>query len=58
MRRLVERHARLTGSDHARRLLGAWDATLAATWKVIPRAALIAAAEPEEADLTVKGAAD
>ena len=58
MRRLVERHARLTGSDHARRLLSAWDATLAATWKVIPRAALIAAAEPEEADLTVKGAAD
>ncbi|MDP9364232.1 MAG: hypothetical protein M3Q10_08405, partial [Chloroflexota bacterium] len=61
LRRLVERHLRLTGSAHARRLLDLWSDTLARTWKVIPRAALAiaaAAAEPEEADLTIKGAAD
>jgi glutamate synthase (ferredoxin) len=59
LRRLVEWHVRLTRSDHAQRLLAAWDDTLAHTWKVIPRAALAAAAaEPAAEDLTVKGVAD
>ncbi len=59
LRRLVEWHVRLTRSDHAQRLLAAWDETLAHTWKVVPRAALAATvAEPAVEDLTVKGVAD
>ena len=51
LRDLIERHVRLTHSAHAKRLLERWDDTLAATWKVIPRAtlALLAAAAEEEA---------
>ncbi|GIW03508.1 MAG: glutamate synthase [Thermomicrobiales bacterium] len=57
LRALIERHVELTGSAHAQALLANWEATLAATWKVIPRATLLlAATTPEEVE--AKGAAD
>ncbi|GIW04426.1 MAG: glutamate synthase [Thermomicrobiales bacterium] len=57
LRELIERHVELTGSLHAQTLLANWDETLAATWKVIPRATLLlAATTPEEVE--AKGAAD
>ncbi len=57
---LVERHVQLTGSAHAKTLLDRWGETVAQTWKVIPRASVVAqATEPEPAeDPTAKGAAD
>jgi glutamate synthase domain-containing protein 2/glutamate synthase domain-containing protein 1/glutamate synthase domain-containing protein 3 len=59
LRDLIARHAEMTGSKHARRLLAEWETALSAFWKVIPRAALasraeVVAAEPEPA----RGAAD
>ena len=52
LRELIERHVKLTDSAHAKRLLEDWDDTLAAIWKVIPRAtlALLAAAAEEEVE--------
>jgi glutamate synthase domain-containing protein 3 len=49
LRELVERHVAATGSNHARRLLDDWNGTLAAVWRVIPRAAIAARAEAEAA---------
>jgi glutamate synthase (NADPH/NADH) large chain/glutamate synthase (ferredoxin) len=37
LKELVERHARETGSPHAQRLLGNWDAEIAQFWAVIPK---------------------
>jgi glutamate synthase domain-containing protein 3 len=56
-RELVERHVKLTHSTHAKRLLERWDETLAATWKVIPRATLAIVPAPAEAEPT-RGVAD
>ncbi len=57
LRRLIERHVTMTGSTHGRSLLDRWDATLAATWRVIPRATLLRQAAPPE-QTAVRGAAD
>jgi glutamate synthase (ferredoxin) len=38
LRRLVELHASLTGSPHARALLDEWPKTVARFWKVVPHA--------------------
>jgi len=57
LRALIERHVELTGSRHGQRLLDDWAATLAATWRVIPRATLERqAAVPDQA--SVSSAAD
>jgi glutamate synthase domain-containing protein 3 len=39
LRRLVARHAEVTGSTHARRILDRWQAALPRFWKVTPLAA-------------------
>ena len=54
---LIERHVKLTHSAHARELLAHWDETLAAFWKVVPRATLALVAARDEAELG-QGAAD
>jgi glutamate synthase domain-containing protein 3 len=57
LRHLLERHVDLTGSAHAAALLQNWESTLAAMWKVIPRATLLLqAVSPDEVE--AKGAAD
>ncbi|MDQ4099232.1 MAG: glutamate synthase-related protein, partial [Chloroflexota bacterium] len=59
LRALIERHAELTGSAHARRLLADWEATLDAFWRVEPKAALELARQQVEAENEAKrGAAD
>ncbi|HET7094128.1 MAG TPA: glutamate synthase-related protein, partial [Thermomicrobiales bacterium] len=61
LRALVERHVAATGSPFAADLLDRWDEMLAASWKVIPRAALAMRAEAEAAateEATARGAAD
>jgi glutamate synthase domain-containing protein 2/glutamate synthase domain-containing protein 3 len=40
LRALIQRHVEMTGSLTGQRLLENWDATIASTWKVIPRARL------------------
>jgi glutamate synthase domain-containing protein 3 len=54
---LIERHVKLTHSAHAKRLLAAWDQTLAAFWRVVPRATLALVAPIEEPEIR-QGAAD
>jgi len=54
---LIERHVKLTHSAHAKRLLDDWNGTLAALWKVVPRATLSIVQAPAEAEPT-KGVAD
>jgi glutamate synthase domain-containing protein 2/glutamate synthase domain-containing protein 1/glutamate synthase domain-containing protein 3 len=56
-RALIERHAEMTGSEHAKRLLANWNSVLASTWKVIPRARLELERELQEAAQT-QGVAD
>src|SRR5215218_224019 len=57
VRELIERHAKLTHSAHAKRLLQDWNGTLAALWKVVPKATLSLVQAPAEAEPT-KGVAD
>jgi glutamate synthase domain-containing protein 2/glutamate synthase domain-containing protein 1/glutamate synthase domain-containing protein 3 len=54
---LIERHVKLTHSAHAKRLLSNWDQTLAAFWRVVPRATLALVAPIEEPAIR-QGAAD
>jgi len=54
---LIERHVKLTHSARAKTLLAHWDQTLAAFWKVVPRATLALVAPVEEEELG-QGAAD
>jgi glutamate synthase domain-containing protein 2/glutamate synthase domain-containing protein 1/glutamate synthase domain-containing protein 3 len=60
LRSLVERHAAMTGSAHAGRLLAGWGTARGAFWRVIPRAAV--AIQPEIAEVDemepVRGVAD
>jgi glutamate synthase domain-containing protein 3 len=60
LRALVERHAAMTGSTHAQRLLANWDEALGSFWHVIPRAALAMRAEETAAEIAepARGAAD
>ncbi len=59
VRALVERHAELTNSAHARRLLADWDRTLAVFWRAEPKAALEMARHHVERENEAKrGAAD
>ena len=62
LRRLVERHVRLTDSRLGRRLLADWSATLGQIWKVVPRTLIEARIQAEEAAAVdrseVAGAAD
>ena len=60
LRGLVERHAAMTGSAHARRLLESWTDALGCVWHVIPRAALAMRAEDAAAEAAepARGAAD
>ena len=48
LRRLVERHARYTGSQLAAALLAGWDAAVAEFWRVGPRADVAAIEEEHE----------
>jgi glutamate synthase (ferredoxin) len=57
LRSLIERHVALTGSALGQKLLGDWDSTVAATWKVIPRATLLLQTAPPE-QVEARGAAD
>jgi glutamate synthase (ferredoxin) len=57
VRELIERHVKLTHSAHGRRLLEDWEGTLAAMWKVVPRATLTLVQAPAEAEPT-RGVAD
>ncbi len=57
LRNLIERHVVLTGSALGQRLLAEWTSTVAATWKVIPRATLLLqVATPDQVE--ARGAAD
>ncbi len=57
LRNLIERHVALTGSALGKKLLVDWTATVAATWKVIPRATLLLqVATPDQVE--ARGAAD
>lgn len=57
LRELIERHVALTGSAHGQKLLDDWATTLAATWRVIPRATLLLqATTPDQVE--ARGAAD
>ncbi|MCC6703714.1 MAG: glutamate synthase large subunit [Thermomicrobiales bacterium] len=49
-RALVQRHVDMTGSARGQALLDDWDATVATSWKVIPRALLELQAAQEEAE--------
>jgi glutamate synthase (NADPH/NADH) large chain/glutamate synthase (ferredoxin) len=51
-RALVQRHVEMTGSARGQALLDDWDATVANSWKVIPRALLELQAAEEEAEAT------
>jgi glutamate synthase domain-containing protein 2/glutamate synthase domain-containing protein 1/glutamate synthase domain-containing protein 3 len=57
LRSLIERHVALTGSALGQKLLGDWSSTVAATWKVIPRATLLLQTAPPE-QVEARGAAD
>jgi glutamate synthase (ferredoxin) len=57
LRELIERHAALTESAHARTLLDDWSNTLARTWKVVPKA-LLALAPPVPEETVMEGVAD
>jgi glutamate synthase domain-containing protein 3 len=57
LRDLIERHVALTDSAQGKKLLDDWSTTLAATWKVIPRATLLLqVATPDQVE--ARGAAD
>jgi glutamate synthase domain-containing protein 3 len=57
LRHLIERHVALTGSALGQKLLKNWTETVAATWKVIPRATLLLqVATPDQVE--ARGAAD
>jgi glutamate synthase domain-containing protein 2/glutamate synthase domain-containing protein 1/glutamate synthase domain-containing protein 3 len=57
LRGLIERHVALTGSAVGQKLLDDWSTTVAATWKVIPRATLLLqVATPDQVE--ARGAAD
>jgi glutamate synthase (ferredoxin) len=57
LRGLIERHIALTGSAVGQKLLDEWSTTVAATWKVIPRATLLLqVATPDQVE--ARGAAD
>ncbi len=57
LRHLIERHVALTGSALGQKLLDDWTATVAATWKVIPRATLLLlSTTPDQVE--ARGAAD
>jgi len=58
-RALVERHLEMTGSAVAARLLADWPATLASTWRVMPRTVLAKRAEEAAAAAeATRGVAD
>ena len=48
LRRLVERHARYTGSPLAAALLAGWDGAVAEFWHVAPRADVAAIEDEHE----------
>ena len=57
LRELIERHVALTGSTLGQQLLANWTDTVAATWKVIPRATLLLqVSTPDQVE--ARGAAD
>jgi glutamate synthase domain-containing protein 3 len=61
MRELIERHAKLTHSVHAKHLLANWAETVRKSWKVIPTATIELKRQQEEAEAeseTTAGAAD
>jgi glutamate synthase domain-containing protein 2/glutamate synthase domain-containing protein 1/glutamate synthase domain-containing protein 3 len=49
-RALVQRHVEMTGSARGQALLDNWDATIAQSWKVIPRALIELQAAQDEAE--------
>jgi glutamate synthase domain-containing protein 2/glutamate synthase domain-containing protein 1/glutamate synthase domain-containing protein 3 len=53
LRELVERHAVLTGSVRAQRLLADWDAAVDGFWRIAPKTALERVASAEAAGATV-----